>query len=258
MSAPADAASRADSTLTSPSPAAAPRPARRLLLIAAAVALVVVAALMLLPHRSDPAPAPNLLEPDAAAPAAQVPVPKRVPGANAGPSLAPVALAATPGAPVPVNKEESPPAAPNLTQRFDQLDTALSGAQASLDQQGEAIAALQRSIADLAGTFKAAQAVKSAAKSAARRVRRPVARAPETARGEVLSVDTWNGQPVVTVAQGGTLHFLRTGERLGGLTLTGADAATQRARFGADVVARARAQVARRKAGKADEGDAAP
>jgi hypothetical protein len=216
------------------------------------VALVVVAALMLLPHRSEPAPVPNLLEPDAAAPAAQVPVPKRVPGASADPSVAPLALAA----PVPVTKEESPPAAPNLTQRFDQLDTALGGAQASLDQQGEAIAALQRSIADLAGTFKAAQAVKSAAKSAARRVRRPVARAPEAASGEVLSVDTWNGQPVVTVAQGGTLHFLRTGERLGGMTLTGADAATQRARFGADVVARARAQVARRKAGKADEGDA--
>ena len=253
MTAPADA------TLANPSPAA-PRPARRLLLIAVAVALAVVAALMLLPRRSDPAPAPNLLEPDAAAPAAHVPVPRRVPGANAGPSVAPLALAApapslavAPGTAAPVSKE-APPAGPTLTQRFDQVDTALTSAQASLDQQGEAIAALQHAVADLADTFKAAQAVKPA-KSASRRARPRVARTPEAASGEVLSVDTWNGQPVVTVAQGGTLHFLRTGERLGDMTLTGADAATQRAHFGADLKARARAQV-RRKAGKTDEGDA--
>lgn len=242
----------ADATLANPSPAAAPRSTRRLLIIIAALALMAAGALMLLPHRAKPAPAPNLLEPDAAAPAAQVPVPRHESGAGAGPSLAPlaqaasspnraVALAATPAA-----KQDTPPA-PNLTQRFDKLDTALTGAQASLDQQTEAIAALQRAVADLAEQFKAAKPAK-AARSASRRARRQVARTPDTASGEVLAVDTWNGQPVVTVAQGGTLHFLRSGERLGGMTLTGADAATQQARFDADVVARARAQVRRKTA----------
>lgn len=243
----------ADATLANPSSAAAPRSTRRLLIIIAALALMAAGALMLLPHRAKPAPAPNLLQPDAAAPAAQVPVPKRVAGANAAQQSPSVSLAeaglspslaATPGAPVPAAKEESPPAAPALTQRFDKLDTALTGAQASLDQQGEAIAALQRAVADLAEQFKAARPAK-AARSASRRARRQVARTPDTASGEVLAVDTWNGQPVVTVVQGGTLHFLRSGERLGDMTLTGADAATQQARFGADVVARARAQVRR-------------
>ena len=266
MNAPADVIDPVPLT-DSPASADPPRRKRFLLPIAAVLSAAAVVTLILLQNRPAPAPAPRLLEPGASAPVATVPVPAALPGSLADPAaVAPLALStstaaapAAPGAPAPA-LEIKTPASASVAQRFDKVDAALGGAQAALDKQSEQIEALQRSLAALAEKLAAPPKQAEApapgakvdradkpAKTSARPTRR-VARAPAAAAGEVLSVDTWNGQPVVAIAAGGKLHFMRAGDNLGGVTLAGADAATQRASFRAQVEERSFVHVPGRKA----------